>query len=241
MKIGVFDSGLGGLEILKAIRTDSPQYDYVYYGNTAHVPYGNRSEEQIYELTVRGVEYLFNAGARLVIIACNTASAETARKLQQEFIPRHYPDRKVLGVIVPTVEEIIARDNSRVVLVATIRTVESKKYDCELEKLSEKFSLISVAVPALVPLIEAGALKEAAAVLEKKLSVLEGEGHLIVMGCTHYSVLENYLSDSCKKKFDFLYQTKIIPRKLTQYFEKHADIESALSRGGSIEKHFTAG
>ena len=107
MKIGFFDSGLGGLTILKAVTQALPSYDYEYFGDTAHVPYGNKSEEEIYELTKAGVEHLFEQECALVIIACNTASAETLRKLQDTFLKEEYPDRNILGVIIPMVEEVL--------------------------------------------------------------------------------------------------------------------------------------
>jgi glutamate racemase len=107
MKIGFFDSGLGGLTILKAVVKELPQYDYVYYGDTLHLPYGDKTEEEIFTLTKTGIEYLFEKGCVLVIVACNTASAETLRKLQDSWLLETYPDRKVLGVIVPTLERVL--------------------------------------------------------------------------------------------------------------------------------------
>ena len=108
MKIGLFDSGLGGLIVTHSLIRDLPAYDYVYLGDTARVPYGNRSQEVIYEFTKNGVEYLFEYGCQLVVLACNTASAEALRKLQQEYLPLHYPERRVLGVLIPGAEEAIA-------------------------------------------------------------------------------------------------------------------------------------
>ena len=133
MKIGLFDSGLGGLTILKAIVKELPQYNYVFYGDTAHLPYGDKAEAEIYELTREGVRHLFEAGSALVIIACNTASAETARRLQQEFLPTEYPERKILGIIVPTIEVLEFSEPTKVVLIGTTRTVESGKYQLELD------------------------------------------------------------------------------------------------------------
>ena len=103
MHIGVFDSGLGGLAILKAIKKRLPQYSYIYLGDNARAPYGDRSQDTIYEYTRQGVEFLFRNNCKLVILACNTASARALRRLQQEWLPAHYPDRHVLGVIIPLV------------------------------------------------------------------------------------------------------------------------------------------
>jgi glutamate racemase len=133
MKIGFFDSGLGGLMILKAVAKALPEFDYEFYGDTANLPYGDKSEAAIYELTKQGVEHLFKRDCALVIVACNTASAETLRRLQDEYLPESYPDRRILGVIIPTVEEVMQEKYSNAILLATKRTVESKKYEKELK------------------------------------------------------------------------------------------------------------
>ena len=127
MTIGLFDSGLGGLTILRAVVKQLPQYDYVYYGDTANLPYGDKSEAEIYDLSVAAMDYLFGEGCALIIVACNTASAETLRKLQDEYLPKHYPERRILGVIIPTVETLIADGVEAALLLATKRTVESQK------------------------------------------------------------------------------------------------------------------
>ena len=162
MKIGFFDSGRGGLLVAEAVRELLPSYDYVYYGDTAHVPYGDRSESEIHAFTKAGVEHLFADGCLVVILACNTASAETLRTLQDEWLPTHYPDRKLLGVIVPTVEAVLEAKCSRVLLLATARTVSAGKYHLELGKLNViDTKIIAQATADLVPLIEADNLPEA--------------------------------------------------------------------------------
>src|SRR5437016_1812863 len=123
MKIGVFDSGVGGLIILKSIVQRLPEYDYVYLGDTKHVPYGPRSQDEIYRLTRRAVEFLFENDCQLIIIACNTSSSRALRKLQRQYLPKHYPDRRILGVIVPTIET--AARHNRIGLIATKATVSS--------------------------------------------------------------------------------------------------------------------
>ena len=131
MKIGLFDSGLGGLTILKAVARALPAYDYEFYGDTANLPYGDKSEDQIYELTKRGVEHLFSRDCALIIIACNTASAETLRRMQDEYLKEAYPDRRVLGVIIPTIEEVAEAGLTNVLLIGTRRTIESHKFEKE--------------------------------------------------------------------------------------------------------------
>src|SRR3989338_6111066 len=138
MKIGFFDSCLGGLITLKAVAKALPQYDYEFYGDTANLPYGGKSEEEIFELTKAGIMHLFKRDCLLVIVACNTASAETLRRLQDGFLKSEYPDHRVLGVIIPTVEELVSGDIKHALLVATKRTVDSGKYERELAKLDRK-------------------------------------------------------------------------------------------------------
>jgi glutamate racemase len=126
MKIGIFDSGLGGLIVTRSLIRAMPQYDFVYLGDTARVPYGNRSQEAIYAFTKEGVEYLFKQDCKLVILACNTASAEALRKIQQELLPQNYPDRRVLGVLIPAAEEVVTTTkNNRVGIIATKGTTKS--------------------------------------------------------------------------------------------------------------------
>ena len=129
MNIGFFDSGLGGLLILKAVARALPQYDYIYFGDTANLPYGDKTETEVYELTKAAIEELFNRDCLLVIVACNTASAESIRRIQDTYLKEEYHDRRILGVIVPTVEEVIEKGFKRAILLATTRTVESGKYE----------------------------------------------------------------------------------------------------------------
>ncbi len=232
MKIGFFDSGLGGLVILKAVAKELSRYDYEFYGDTANLPYGNKNEEEIFELTKKGVMHLFEKGCLIVVIACNTASAETLRKLQDNFLPSSYPDRRILGVIVPTVEEVIKSGVKNVLMIATKRTVESGKYDREFAKFNDAPKLTSIATPALVPLIEMGDVETA---LEEAKNVISAVGEVegVILGCTHYSVLEPKLLTSLDNNNLKIYsQDKIIPTKLRTYLENHPELESRLSREG---------
>ncbi len=232
MKIGFFDSGLGGLVILKAVAKELLQYEYEFYGDTANLPYGNKSEEEIFELTKMGVIHLFEKDCLIVVIACNTASAETLRKLQDNFLPSSYPERRILGVIVPTVEEVIKSGLKNVLMIATKRTVESGKYDREFAKFTDVPKLTSIATPALVPLIEMGDVEIA---LQEAKNVISGAGEVegVILGCTHYSVLEPSLSKSSTyKNLQIFSQDKIIPAKLRTYLENHPELEIQLSREG---------
>ncbi|MCA9360017.1 glutamate racemase [Candidatus Nomurabacteria bacterium] len=237
MKIGFYDSGLGGLVILKAVAKELPMYDYYYYGDTANLPYGDKSEEEIYFLATTAMDYLFKEGCSLVIIACNSASADTARKIQNEYLPLRYPDRKVLGVIIPTIEEMVKVEKSALLL-CTARTATSGKYEKELHKLKHKGTLKTVAVPELVPLIEKGNIIAAEEIASDTIETY-GEGReVVVLGCTHYTKLKQEL----RKKFPnkkIISQDEVIPNKLKTYLLAHPEIESKLSRGSERKIHLT--
>jgi glutamate racemase len=240
MKIGFFDSGLGGLTILKAVATHLPQYDYLFYGDTANLPYGDKSEADIYELTKTGVRYLFEHDCALAIIACNTASAETTRRLQDEFLPTEYPDRKILGVIVPTVEALNFSEATNVILIATKRTVESKKYELELKHRGDgDTTLLSVSTPALVPLIEMGELETAAEEATQTINSEARASSVIVLGCTHYTMIKDHLREEYRGKMQIISQDEIIPSKLKKYLDRHKEAEGRLSRGSTRVIHLT--
>ncbi|MCA9362672.1 glutamate racemase [Candidatus Kaiserbacteria bacterium] len=240
MKIGFFDSGLGGLTILKAVVRAMPQYNYVYYGDTANLPYGDKTEAEIYELTKEGMRYLFEAGAVLVVIACNTASAETARRLQNEFLPAEYPDRKILGIIVPTIEELEFDTPTKVTLIATKRTVESGKYQLELDhKGNGNIQLTQIATPELVPLIEMHDLDAAAARAILRLEEEAGESEVVVLGCTHYTQIKESLRAHFADKRT-ISQDEVVPTKLQDYLMRHHEISSQLTHGGERSVHLTA-
>lgn len=240
MNIGFFDSGLGGLLILKAVAKALPQYDYVYYGDTANVPYGDKTEAEIYELTKAALVELFNRDCALVIVACNTASAETLRRIQDTFLADEFPDRRVLGVIIPTIEEVVKGRYARAVLIATKRTVESSKYQKELDKLGDATQLISIATPELVPFIELGEKEIATA---SAIATIEragvGEGDVVVLGCTHYCLLKDSLREHFGLSVTIVSQDEVIPQKLAAYLEQHPEITSHLSNTGKRVIHLT--
>jgi glutamate racemase len=237
MKIGFFDSGLGGLIALKAVAKALPQYDYEFYGDTANLPYGDKSEEEIFALTKAGIVHLFNRDCLLVIVACNTASAETLRRLQDGFLKSEYPDHRVLGVIIPTVEELVEANIKHALLVATKRTVDSRKYEVELDKLTSAPLITACATPELVPLIESG---EHEAALEALSSIVSQRGEVdgVILGCTHYSLLKDELRTHFPN-LTILSQDEIIPEKLADYLNRHPEIESKLSKGGARNVYLT--
>lgn len=232
MKIGFFDSGLGGLIILKAVTVLLPNYDYEFYGDTAHLPYGDRSEEEIFQLTKNGVTHLFERDCALVIIACNTASAETLRRLQDSILVGEYAGRRILGVIIPTVEEVVLQTKNNVALIATKRTIESHKYTRELEKFSTTIKLHATALSALVPLIEAGSYREARVVIENYISQVPPQTEALILGCTHYSLLKDDIRSLAGEGLVVFSQDEIIPQKLAHYLDHHPEISKTLSNTG---------
>jgi glutamate racemase len=234
MKIGLFDSGLGGLIVTHSLIQNLPEYDYVYLGDTARVPYGNRSQEVIYEFTQNAVEYLFKQDCQLVLIACNTASAEALRKIQQEYLPAHYPDRKVLGVLIPTAEEVVRQtNNNKVGIIATAGTVGSKTYVTEIQKLNSNVEVIQQATSLLVPLVENNAMKYANPILDDYLApLLKANIDTLVLGCTHYPLLKD-LVRSKVGNIHVISQDEIMPKKLRDYLDRHPEVDEKLSKNSS--------
>lgn len=227
MKIGIFDSGLGGLVMTKAIIDALPQYDYMYLGDTLHVPYGPRSFESVYRYTERAVDYLFEQDCNLIIIACNTASAKALRSIQQKYLPKKYPNRRVLGVIIPTVEAAIDSGAKKIGMISTAGTKKSQTFDLEIEKKDPDVSLKTVATPLLVPMIENKGIKWIGPVLQEYLKGVEKEEALI-LGCTHYPILKKEIAEVLP--VPQLSQDEIIPDKLTDYLHRHPEIETKLSQ-----------
>ncbi len=237
MKIGIFDSGLGGLIIARAIHKEMPLYDYVYLGDSKRVPYGNRSHETVYEFTCDALKYLFEKeNCSLIIIACNTASARALRKVQQEFLPKYFPDRKVLGVLIPTAEEVV--NYKKVGILATKGTVNSNTFKSEIEKLNPLVEVYQNASPMLVPLIEEGEIGFAKPFLEKYLkSLFSKKIDVLVLGCTHYPILKKEIREIVGSKIKIISQDEIIPKKLKDYLARHKEIK--LSKKGSMKILFT--
>ncbi len=239
MKIGVFDSGLGGLFILTAVRELLPEYDYIYYGDTKNLPYGDKTEEEIHAFTRASVEELFMQGALLVIIACNTASAETLRRLQDTILVGPWKDRRILGVIIPTIETLLASNLKDVLIIGTRRTIESGKYERELDKhYGADMHLSLIPTPELVPMIESNMLTIAYAYLDSIVRPRMGEIDGLVLGCTHYTVLKNGLRAGYPKLRIFS-QDEIIPGKLSTYLKAHPEIEKRLTREKTLEQIIT--
>ena len=241
MKIGIFDSGYGGLTIFEQIRTRLPQYDYIYLGDNARTPYGNRSFDAILKFTAEGIDYLVGKDCKLMIIACNTASAKALRSIQQKILPFKYPDRRVLGIIRPSVEEISRYSRSgTVALWATEGTVNSMSFVIEMRKYAPGIRVVQQACPLLVPLVEAGELQGAGVdyFISKYWQQTAGQSQEIdalLLACTHYPLLLPRIRAVIPEPVQIVVQASIVAPSLTDYLQRHPEIESRLSRNGTAE------
>ena len=235
--IGVFDSGFGGIHVLRGIVRVLPEYDYIYVGDTARTPYGTRSPEVVYEFTRQAVEFLFANGCELVVLACNTASSDALRKIQQEYLPKHYPNKRVLGVLIPAAEEAAARTkNKKVGVIATEGTVRSGAFVRELTKIDPSVRVHQQACPLLVPIVEAGEDRSQLAqlALERYLKPVRRRGvDTLILGCTHYGILERSIKRVMGPGVRIISESTIVPKKLRAYLARHPEIECRLSKGGT--------
>lgn len=236
--IGVFDSGIGGLTVLKSFLRELPGYDYVYLGDNARTPYGNKSLDVIYEYTKQAVDFLFSRGCILIILACNTASAKSLRRIQQEWLPAHYPDGRVLGVVIPLAEAgVDVTRFGRIGVIGTRATVESNVYEQELAKLRSGLNVYSLACPLLVPLVEEEMVgrPETNMILKKYLRHLKDKKiDTLILGCTHYPFLQKDVERIMGKNCRVLNGPEIVSRKLSHYLRRHPEIESRVSTSGAL-------
>jgi len=239
--IGVFDSGYGGLTVLRSVIDELPQYDYLYLGDNARTPYGTRSFEVVYEYTLQAVEKLFEMGCHLVILACNTASAKALRSIQQRDLPNIDPTRRVLGVIRPSVERIPEVTRSgHVGVLGTTGTVKSESYPMEIRKISvgHPVRTYQEACPMWVPIVENNEIGTPGAdyFVEKNVKqLLEKDAKIdtVILGCTHYPLLSETIRKFLPKHIQLLEQGPIVADRLADYLTRHPEIEQKCSIGGS--------
>jgi glutamate racemase len=242
--IGVFDSGYGGLTILDGIRKVLPQYNYLYLGDNARAPYGNRSFEIVYEFTRQAVMYLFEQGCQLVIIGCNTASAKALRSIQMNDLPHMDPKRRVLGVIRPTVEQLGYITKSRHIgIFATQGTILSRSYELEVKKLFPDITVVGQACPMWVYLVENGEANGDGAdyFVRKYIDLLlqkDDKIDTVVLGCTHYPLLYRKIRAYLPPSIQIVSQGELVSNSLKDYFLRHPDMEERCTKGG-ICKFFT--
>jgi glutamate racemase len=222
--IGVFDSGLGGLTVLKSLLKKLPDYNYIYLGDNARLPYGNKSKELIYEYTRQAVDFLFARGCNLIIIACNSASADALRKIQQSYLPKKYPGKNVLGVIRPLAEKFAATGMKKIGVIGTAATIGSDVYPVEVHKLNKKLKVYQQSAPLLVPLIEENWMRhpETKTILKKYLTPLKNKKiEALILGCTHYPFLINDARKIMGKTCAVPGPGEIVAASLADYLARH--------------------
>ncbi|MBQ7462496.1 MAG: glutamate racemase [Bacteroidaceae bacterium] len=237
--IGIFDSGYGGLTILREIRKMMPMYDYLYLGDNARTPYGTRSFDVVYECTLQAVRYLFQEGCHLVILACNTASAKALRSIQQNDLPKIDPQRRVLGVIRPTVEVVADISKSRHIgIMATPGTIRSRTYELEIAKLSPDIKVTGEACPMWVPLVECGEYDSPGAdyfVRERIESLLRRDPLIdnVILGCTHYPLLLGKIRKYMPQGVNIIEQGGYVAQSLKDYLARHSEMAERITTGGT--------
>ncbi|WP_075318449.1 glutamate racemase [Bacteroides togonis] len=237
--IGVFDSGYGGLTILSKFKEILPHNDFIYLGDNARTPYGTRSFEIVYEFTLQAVTRLFELGCHLVILACNTASAKALRSIQINNLPQIDPDRRVLGVIRPTVERIDSITQSKHVgILATSGTIKSESYIMEVHKLFPEIKVTGQACPMWVPLVEYNEAQAPGAdyFVKKYIDELlakDNQIDTIILGCTHYPLLLPKIKQYVPEGIHIVSQGELVARSLQDYLKRHPEMDARCTRGGT--------
>lgn len=243
--IGVFDSGYGGLSVLKEITARLPEYDYIYLGDNGRAPYGTRSFETVYHYTWQSVQWLFAQGCPLVILACNTASAKALRSIQQNDLPAVAPENRVLGVIRPTSEVIgTYTKTDKVGILATKGTVQSQSYLMEIEKFFPQVQVTQEACPMWVPLVENNEYETEGAnfFIRKNISQLLQKQPAIdtlLLACTHYPLLEQKIKQYLPAGINVISQGQIVANSLADYLHRHSEMETRLSKSGQRQFYTT--
>lgn len=237
--VGVFDSGYGGLTILREVRRVLPEYDYLYLGDNARAPYGSRSFDVVYKFTREAVIKLFSMGCSLVVLACNTASAKALRTIQQKDLPLLAPGRRVLGVIRPTAECVGSITKTRHIgILATEGTIRSRSYEMEIAKLWPDVAVSGVACPLWAAIVEAGEASSAGAeyFVNMRITQLMAKDKLIdsiILGCTHYPLLMPLIRRHTPFGVNIIPQGKYVAESLKAYMAKHPEIDARCTRHGT--------
>jgi glutamate racemase len=240
--IGVFDSGYGGLTILKELVAMLPEYDYLYLGDNARAPYGDKTFEDVYAYTLQSVEWFFKQGCSLVILACNTASAKALRTIQQNNLPLIDPNKRVLGVIRPTSEVIGQLSQSKHIgVLGTQGTIKSESYVIEIAKFFPEIKVIQEACPEWVSLVEKNlyASSEADYFVKKHIDEIisrDAKIDTLLLACTHYPILINKIKQFTPARISIISQGEIVAESLYRYLNNHKELESNCSKMG--RKHF---
>lgn len=246
LKIGIFDSGLGGLTVFKEIVNTLPDYNYIYLGDSSRAPYGDHSFDTIFKYTLECVEWLFKQDCELVILACNTASAKALRTIQQTVLPEKYPSKRVLGVIRPTAEVIGSlSETKRIGVFGTRGTVLSNSYPLEIAHFFPEVEVYQQSCPMWVPLIENKEhLDKGADFFVRKyideLKVEERNIDVVLLGCTHYPLLAPSIKEYIGNKVQVVSQAHLVAKSLVDYLSRHLEIDVLLSKQHDM-KFYTTG
>lgn len=236
--IGVFDSGVGGLSILKEFLKELPEYDYMYVGDNKRAPFGDLNFEDIYINTCESLDFLFHKGCKIVIIACNSISAKALRRVQQEYLPKKYPNKRVLGIIIPTVESLKRlKKNEKIGMIATSATIKSKVYDMELLKAGIDNDLFCQATPELVPLIET--MNTDKSKIERYLITVFEEFkkkniNVLILGCTHYILIKDIIKKCLNNSIEIINIPSEVTKKLKDYLQRHSAFEKKLKKNSKL-------
>lgn len=239
-KIGVFDSGYGGLTILKELIAELPEYEYIYLGDNARAPYGTKSYDVVFQYTLEAVEFLFEKGCELIILACNTASAKALRTIQQTILPKKYPGKRVLGVIRPSTEKVgLLTKTNKIGVLATEGTVKSDSYKIEIAKFNQGVAVFQLACPLWVPLIENKKWNtvHGRSLIKEDISTLlrlDSEIDTIILACTHFPLIIDYLLEIIPRHITILGQGDIVAKSLSVYLDKHNWLSMKLNKEGKI-------
>jgi len=243
--IGIFDSGFGGLTILEKIREQLPEYNYVYLGDNARTPYGNRSFEVVYEFTLQAVKWLFKQNCQIVILACNTASAKALRTIQQKDLPCLAPERRVLGVIRPTVEYVGQITKTKHIgVLGTPGTIASGSYTLEINKLYPDIIVEGEACPMWVPLIENNEHEKPGAdyfIQQHLNNILARDAKIdtIILGCTHYPLLEKKIRSFLPESISIVSQGRLVAESLEDYLHRHPEIAGRCTKNSTCSFYTT--
>lgn len=259
--MGIFDSGFGGLTILRELLDVLPEYSYMYLGDNANAPYGSRSTEEITELTKKGIDFLFSQGCELIILGCNTASANALRTIQQSYLPERYPDKKVLGIVVPTIEQItgvpwkhvepmrqaLENEQATVGILATEATIQSGAYEIEITKRNPNIFVVQQACNGLVDAIEKGNAVEIETLVSKYVTELYESVpsyhpplQAVLLGCTHFQLIFDVIQKHLKADTYIYGQPSIVAASLKEYLKRHPEFSGKLSKEGKIKLFTTA-
>jgi glutamate racemase len=243
--IGVFDSGYGGLTVLRSLVNKLPSNDFCYLGDSARSPYGNRSFETVYQYTLEAVQWFFQQGCPLVILACNTASAKALRTIQQNNLPSIAPDRRVLGVIRPTTEVIgNYSTHQQVGILATQGTVLSDSYPIEIQKFFPSLQVVQEACPMWVPLIENNEQDSEGAdyFVKKHLDAIFRKApqlDVLLLACTHYPLLRQKIEKYLPAGVQLVSQGNLVADSLADYLLRHPEMESRCTKTGTLRFYTT--